>query len=155
MHITVRLTRPEDIAAIDGLGTCTYPENYYEGHASFASKIHGNPETCWVATADEIVVGYAIAFPYILGEPYPIDQTYAPVPKPDCLYLHDLCVSALWRRLGVAKKLADKVLTSSWNTTALVAVMGSQPFWAKLGFVTEKELDYYGLPAAYMVRQRA
>jgi ribosomal protein S18 acetylase RimI-like enzyme len=154
MDINIRPTRAEDLPFIDGLGTCNYPENYFEGQASFASKITGNPETCWVATADGYVIGYVIAFPYVLGEAYPIDHVYTPVAAPDCLYLHDLCVSPLWRKLGVARRLAQTILDGQWNTVALVAVMNSQGFWETLGFGVERWLDYYGLPAAYMVRKR-
>lgn len=154
MNLRIRPAEPQDLPVIDGLGTRSYPGNYFEGHASFASKITGNPETCWVATANDYVVGYAISFPWILGEPYPIDKIYAPAEKPDCLYIHDVCVAPRFRKMDLGHKLVAQVLAGSWDQAALVAVMGSQPFWEKQGFVQEHALDYYGLPASYMTWKR-
>lgn len=154
MDLHIRPAEARDLPAIDGLGTRSYPGNYYEGHASFAAKIIGNPETCWVATAHSYVVGYAISFPYVLGAPYPIDKIYAPIENPNCLYLHDVCVAATFRKLGIARRLVERVRGGDWPRAALVAVMGSQLFWEKLGFHEEGELDYYGLPASYMTWQR-
>lgn len=154
MRIDVRPVCVADIPAIDGMGTCSYPENYFESRASFESKIVKNLETCWVATVDDYLAGYVVSFPYVFGAPYPINHMYTAIENPNCLYLHDLCVSPLWRKLGVGHSLAQKVLTTRWDAVALTSVMGSQSFWTKLGFVVAHELDYYGLPASYMVWKR-
>lgn len=154
MELHIRFICPHDIPDIDKLGTCTYPGNYDESTESFQSKIVHNPHTCWVATVDGYVAGYVIAFPYVLGDSYPINQIYSPIENPNCLYIHDLCVSPVFRGLGLAKSLIERVLSLDNKTIALVAGMQSHSFWHKLGFKPEHEVDYYGMPATYMVLRR-
>jgi hypothetical protein len=60
----------------------------------------------------------------------------------------------MFRGLGLATSLVNRVLALECKTIALVAVMRSRSFWLKFGFQPEHEIDYYGAPASYMVLRR-
>ena len=94
----IRHAKPEDFDFIDHIGTSSYPDNYYEGSESFRSKILGYPEGCFVCEINKEIVGYIISFPYILWEPYPINENYKKVEDSDCHYIHDLCVEKTSRK---------------------------------------------------------
>jgi ribosomal protein S18 acetylase RimI-like enzyme len=150
MNICIRPTKISDYPAVNAIGTASYPDNYYEGDASFESKMRGYSEGCFVADVDG-VVGYAISFPYLIGRPYPIDEIFELEPEPNCYYIHDLCVLDEFRGKGIANKLAERVLEIQWVVIALVAVMYSSGFWRLFGFKGFASLDYYGLKAEYML----
>ena len=152
--ITVRHIRPEDLDHIDAIGTASYPANYYEDPASFWSKIAGYPAGVWVAELTGELAGYVIGFPYLRGQIHPINALYTAIERPNCFYIHDLCVAKEYRGQGVANAMAQKALEHAWPITALVAVNDSRRFWAKYGFTDIHALDYYGLPAMYMLRER-
>lgn len=150
MHVTIRPTKTEDYAAVNALGTASYPENYYEGDESFESKLRGYPDGCFVADLDGIV-GYMISFPYLVGQPYPIDSMYRPVQGPDCYYIHDVCVMEEFRGNGIAHQLVAQALAKPWTVFGLVAVMRSSKFWRKFGFRSFASFNYYGRKAEYMI----
>lgn len=70
----IRKVEAKDYSKACDIGTLCYPEKYYEGEKSFVSKMSLNPDSCFVAEVDGMVVGYAISFPYIDGKPFPIDR---------------------------------------------------------------------------------
>jgi len=143
----------EYIQSVEDLATSSYPSNYYEGQESFKSKITGYPNGCFLARKDSEVVGYIISFPYMLNKAHPLNKTYIETINPTCLYIHDLCVSQTHRREGLTKRLVEKILKNPLSPKALVSVLNSEPFWKKLGFVSQRCFDYYGGVAHYMVQK--
>ena len=152
MTILYEQISSDRIQAVEDLGTATYPANYYEGLASFNSKILGYPQGCFLARIDEAVVGYIISFPYVLNKVYPINEHYIRVDNPTCLYIHDLCVSLTYRHQNIATSLVKRVLSSKITPQALVSVLNSESFWKRFGFITQRSFDYYGGSGSYMVR---
>jgi predicted N-acetyltransferase YhbS len=152
MHIVIRPAAVKDITAIDKLGTCSYPANFEESAESFTAKITAGESR--VAEIDSYVIGYLIAFPYTLGEACVLNTDYVPVKNPDCLYIHDLCISERFRRLGIGTLLAKDILKSKWENYSLVAVLGAAKFWAELGFVAVRDLNYHGAVGVYMELKR-
>lgn len=142
------------VEAVSLLGTSCYPSNYYEDDASFESKILGYPQGCFMAMEGGVLLGYVISFPYILGEVHPLNFTYSPTQNPDCLYIHDLCVSPFNRGGGVGSALATRVLSIPIWPKALVSVLGSSPFWEELGFETLRNLNYHGGLGHYMIKRQ-
>ena len=143
----------EYIQLVEDLGTEIYPSNYYEGRESFKSKIIGYPKGCFLARIYKEVLGYIISFPYVLNEVYPINEHYTETLEPNCLYIHDLCVSKNHRGEGIAKALVEKVFENQLSPKALVSVLNSERFWNKFGFVSQNTFDYYGGSGHYMIRQ--
>ena len=80
----------------------------------------------------------------------------------DTYYLHDLALLPLARRMGAAqfmiKALSKHAVAQSFATMSLVAVNGSEGFWARQGFVTTDipeltgKLLSYEPGARYMVK---
>jgi len=151
MYVSIRPVKPADYPAVNMLGTRSYEESYYESEESFASKMAGYPDGCFVADLDGIV-GYVISFPYKLGQACPLNQLFELVPKPDCYYIHDLCVLEDFRGKGVATQLAERVLARKWEVTALVAVNGTGSFWRRFGFQAFAVVNYHGNKAEYMLK---
>lgn len=149
MDVCIRPTKISDYPAVNAIGTASYPENYAEDELSFNSKMQGYPDGCYVADLDG-VVGYVISFPYVLGRIYPINTAFELTMEPDCYYIHDLCVLDEFRGKGIAKKLAESVL--SWPVIGLVAVMKSRGFWQQFGFQSFASIKYCGKKAEYMLR---
>jgi ribosomal protein S18 acetylase RimI-like enzyme len=149
----IEVITAEYIQSVEDLGTAIYPSNYYEGQESFKSKIIGYPRGCYLARKDKQVVGYIISFPYVLNEVYPINEHYAETLEPNCLYIHDLCVSKDHRGEGIAKALVAKTIDNELSPKALVSVMKSERFWHKFGFISQRSFDYYGGIGHYMIRQ--
>ena len=150
MNVSIRPTKTSDYSAINAIGTASYPENYRADELSFNSKMQGYPDGSFVADLDGIV-GYVISFPYVIGKPCPINSVFELELKPDCYYIHDLCVLDEFRGKGIANKLAERILEIKWEVVALVAVMGSNKFWRKFGFRAFASLEYYGRKAEYML----
>jgi len=151
--VTIRPTRSTDYAEVNALGNAHHLAEHYESDESFESKMRGYPDGCFVAELDGIV-GYLISFPYTLGKLCPLNELYSPVQKPDCYYIHDVCVLPDFRGMGVAKQLAAKALEGDWAVVGLVAVAGAGGFWRKLGFREFAVIEYYGRRAEYMLRLR-
>jgi len=154
MHIHVRRACQADAAAISALGSEHYPKAYEEAVESIYEKLKSAKASCWVATADGYVVGYGLAFPYLLNECCPLTSAaYEEIREPNCTYIHDLCVSARFRGLKLARQLVEKIIeANALPHLALTAVLGSQAFWAQFGFQTARLLEYHGTPAHYMTR---
>jgi ribosomal protein S18 acetylase RimI-like enzyme len=146
----IRSAKTKDYADMAEIGTKSYSHEYYEGEESFFSKIEGCPSGCFVADVDG-VVGYAISFPYLVGKSFPIDSFFTLVDDPNCWYIHDVCVMKDFRRMGIAKKLASKLMEIGWNVMCLTAVQGSEAFWEQFGFRSFFELEYCGKKASYMI----
>lgn len=152
MSVIVEPIIADKLQSVEDLGTLTYPDNYYEGQASFKSKILGYPKGCFLARKQDEVVGYIISFPYLLNELYPINEPYVTVTSPSCLYIHDLCVSKDHRGEKIATALFHEVLKQGLSPIALVSVLDSERFWNKFGFISQRSFDYYGGNGLYMVR---
>lgn len=152
MNVVIRPAETKDIIAIDKLGSCSYPNIYHESLTSFTTKITAGESL--VADVGGYIAGYLIAVPYTLETACPLNTNYTPVENPDCLYIHDLCVSELFRGLGLGTQLAKDILSRDWPAYALVSVLGSTKFWASLGFTHVRELNYHGLPGVYMELKR-
>jgi ribosomal protein S18 acetylase RimI-like enzyme len=151
--VIIRPTLPTDYAEVNALGNAHHLATYNESDESFNSKMAGYPEGCFVAELDGIV-GYLISFPYTLGRVCLLNEMYGPVQHPDCYYIHDVCVLPDFRGMGIARKLAERVLDGEWNVVGLVAVAGSGGFWRRLGFRGFAAIEYAGRKAEYMLRIR-
>jgi ribosomal protein S18 acetylase RimI-like enzyme len=149
MKFITRNIKPADYDEVCDLGAKNYPQDYYEGKESFTSKIEGCYEGCLAADLDGII-GYIISFPYKVGKAFPIDSFYEPVENPNCWYIHDVCVSKDFRKMGVAKELTNCVIRGK-DVVCLTAVMNSEGFWSSLGFRSFFNFEYCGLDAKYMI----
>lgn len=151
--------RAGDLPGVERISATVHP-NYPEREEVPAERLRLFPAGCLIATLGDVIAGYAVAHPGLIGAPPPLDILLGALPThPDCLYVHDVALlpDARGLRLGEAATavLVDVARRHNLTRLALTAVNNSTEFWARQGFTvapTVKSLGSYGDDAAYMVR---
>jgi GNAT superfamily N-acetyltransferase len=129
------------VPEIQTLEAICYPleSGLRESTEAFAAKITASPDTCFMFQGPSGVHAYLISVPCSLHALPALDAPSYDVPAQcDALYLHDLCVHPGQR----GKKLGERMTEAAFRraaelglkTVLLIAVQGSGPYWAKLGF---------------------
>ncbi len=104
--------------------------------------------------------GYVFALPWRGPAVVGIAQVLDALPAdPDVMYIHDLVVAPACRGRHVASTLLDEILRLAeslhLDRFALVAVQGSEPFWARAGFAPTATFEYVpGVQATRMELRR-
>ncbi|MBU1619798.1 MAG: GNAT family N-acetyltransferase [Gammaproteobacteria bacterium] len=143
-----------------------YSEELVESAAVMSERIAAFSQTCWGYFMDAQMAGYLLAYPSVLGSITPLAAAFPLYQNANCLYLHDMAISADFRGQSLAPELLKHATAEAekmrLQALALVAVQGAEGYWAKQGFVkvmdiTKKQqaiLDTY-LPeiACYMTKQ--
>lgn len=163
---TPRLMREHDLPAVISLQSQCYRPEFHEPEAAFASKLRAAPESCWVQEGPEGLQAYMVCLPMEGGT---LPALHAPdwhrPPNPDWLYLHDLAIHPAMRAQGLAGLMVGRAnelaLQQKMAFVGLIAVQGSQPFWARHGFdsgakaswVPPEKLASFGEGATFMLRR--
>lgn len=153
---------PDDLATVVAIAAAVHP-GYPEDEEVFAERLALFPEGCRLALIGEEAVGYAIAHPWMHGDPPTLNTLLRRLPeRPDCLYLHDVALLAHGRGAGLGWMLLQELRTIARSRAlprlALVAVKRSAAYWTMLGFHAEDDprlaakLASYGGDARYMTR---
>lgn len=154
--------QPQDLAEIIRIQAECYTEIVPESAESLTDKQRLGTETCWVACTGEQLLGYVLALPWDSNQLPPLDARLSERPPVcDCVYLHDLAITPMARALGVGTHLINHVLSSAkqlgWSRVCLIAIQGSQPYWARYGFNAcasspdmANKLASYGESATFM-----
>jgi GNAT superfamily N-acetyltransferase len=143
-----------------------YSEELVESAAVMSERIAACSQTCWGSFIGGQMAGYLLAYPSVLGSITPLAAAFPLYQNANCLYLHDMAISADFRGQSLAPELLKHATAEAekmgLQALALVAVQGAEGYWAKQGFVkvmdiTTKQqaiLDTY-LPeiACYMVKK--
>ncbi|MET4275107.1 ribosomal protein S18 acetylase RimI-like enzyme [Bradyrhizobium sp. F1.2.2] len=157
-----RLARASDLPAISKIAARIHPD-LPESPEVFAEKMRLYPDGCRVLVADDGIVGYGLAHPWMQHRIPPLDGFLEQLPgDADCLYLHDAAVLPDFRG-GVARDYVAVIealaRASGIATLALVSVYATQPLWQGLGFrpvnadpELRAKLASYGNSATYMRR---
>ncbi|MXR67938.1 GNAT family N-acetyltransferase [Shewanella sp. JBTF-M18] len=154
----VREIQTQDWPAILTIQDECYPNIEPESLAALQSKAQLSPETCYVITQADAVIGYCLAHPWQRDLPPSLEQVLDTVPKQETLYLHDIAFSAKARGLGAGAAVFSRLIEQARNwglgSISLVAVGGAHTYWQLLGFksrIIDKSLDSYPEDACYMV----
>lgn len=151
-----------DLAAIGAIAARIHPD-LPERPEVFAEKMRLYPDGCRVLVADDDIVGYGLAHPWMQHRIPPLDTFLRELPdRADCLYLHDVAVLPDFRG-GVTRaylaRLAELAGASGIATLALVSIYTTRPLWERLGFravasgaALRAKLASYGEGATYMLR---
>ncbi|MGW1188061.1 GNAT family N-acetyltransferase [Streptomyces sp. NPDC002559] len=130
-----------------------------EGRAALRSRAHASPATCFVLDHAGRVAGYLLALPYQKFEYPDLDRREGIVFHSRNLHLHDLVVAPEFRGGGLAKNLLRHFTATAgskgYEEVSLVAVRGSDTFWAAHGYRAHREVrppTSYGPGAVYMSR---
>jgi len=117
----------------------SYTEVLPEDINVLKSKWISSPNTCAVYfNNDNKILAYLLAHPWASEVPPKLHEK-APITNSINLYLHALALAPEARGQGIAKNLVtnliDKAKSQGFAKIFLVAVQGSDMFWAKFGFI--------------------
>jgi len=159
----IRALSAHDLPALLVVQRACYGVGYEESEAVFARRL-ASPAHCSLALLEGGVLrAYLAAYRSVRDKVTPLHGDFELADAPDTLYLHDLAVSPD----GAGRGFAGALLEALWREASsglawagLVAVQGSQGFWARQGFavraledrVQRERLLGYGAEAVYMVR---
>ena len=155
--ITVRPMFAEDVDSVAQIESYGHAPCLVEGAHVLRSHLELYPAGCWVAElipegdgrrdaehaprTDLMVHGYLIACPWRTADaPMPLHATTnGSMPADaDTIYVHDLCVLRRSTRLGIGSALLKKATEAArhlgLHTSTLVAVGGSEHWWASKGY---------------------
>lgn len=164
ISINIRTMTPADLPAVLEIQALCYTEIVPESGESLLAKLSASPSTCFVATSGGDTVGYLIALPWRCAEPPALDARTCRLPaEPDCLYLHDLAVTASARKSGAGRALVALFLRRlrdlDLGRASLVAIQRSGAYWERHGFRAaplsaplKARLSTYGENVQYMER---
>jgi ribosomal protein S18 acetylase RimI-like enzyme len=124
----------------------------YESIDIFVERQRLCPQGCFVLGD---CVGYVISHPYTKDSP-PLNTLVHKIPdESTCWYIHDLVISAQYRRQGYASTIVERIACIAkkhYNYLTLTSVNGSELFWKKHGFEIESmSSPTYG-SSCYMVK---
>ena len=107
--------------------------------------------------------GYAIPHPIRRQQPPKLDTMLGQISEEaDQYYIHDLAVLPGFRGHGYAQACIKNlfIVSKYYETTCLISVYGTEPFWKCFGFAPvqigedlKKALVEYGEDAAYLERK--
>jgi predicted N-acetyltransferase YhbS len=137
--VSIRPMRDDDMARMLRIQDECYSEIVPESAAALRAKFHASTASCFVACIAGEVVAYLIAVPVEYPFIAALHGTEVGVPgRPDCLYLHDLAVSEAGRGTRAGQALVRAALgfagRAGWRRACLVAIQGSDSYWARFGF---------------------
>lgn len=156
--VRVRRVTEDDWPRIAALEAGVYASaSLSEGVEALRSRGRSSPGTCFVLESGDRVAGYVLALPYPRFR-YP-DLTRPEERAYDSrnLHLHDLVIAEDLRGRGLGGRLLRHLTAaagrSSYERISLVAVGGTESFWAGHGYRPEPGVELhgsYGDGAAYM-----
>lgn len=152
-----------DLGAVEAIAEVVH-ENFYEAPAVLAEKRSLYPNGAHILEIGERPVGYVLSHPWKRDAIPALNTLLGAIPPDaDTFYIHDLALLPVARRIGAAQfivgALAKHAQARGFATMSLVAVNGSEGFWARQGFVARNlpeltgKLLSYEAGARYMVRE--
>jgi len=151
-----------DLDAVTSIAELVHAD-YYEAPEVLGEKQALYPNGAHLLELGERPVGYVLSHPFRSEVVPALNAPLGALPADaDTYYLHDLALLPVARRMGagqfIAEVLARHAVARGLATMSLVAVNGSEGFWARQGFVTADvpelagRLLGYDASARYMVR---
>ena len=166
----LRAMLPADLDAVMALQQAAYGPHFLEPAPVLARRLAVAPDTAWLIEGREsleasaVLQAYLVAYRSVRGALTPLHGVFEPATRPDTLYLHDLAVHPEAAGTGLGPRLVRHALAQArvegLGFAGLVAVQGSQAFWARQGFAparplpgAEPLLAGYGPEAVYQTRR--
>ncbi|WP_329459094.1 GNAT family N-acetyltransferase [Streptomyces sp. NBC_01497] len=158
--VRVRHLSDDDWDAVVALEFHTYdPAGLSEGRAALESRVRASPSTCFVLHLEGRLAGYALALPYPESAYPELAGTDETAFESSNLHLHDLVIAEHLRGRGLGRHLLRHLSATAaahgFERMSLVAVGGSDTFWAGNGFTAHQGIvpsGSYGADAVYMSR---
>ena len=153
MNIIIEPATKDNLQAIDSVQRAAFIQELWEPTSLFQNIINHGPDFCFIAMAEDRsqCAGYVLSYPTDRTRTDFEDGPTALQSAPNCLYLHDLCVSPDFRGMRIAKQLLQKLeeQTKAHKLPAIIglSVQDSAAFWEKCGFIAGASCRYHGEPA--------
>jgi GNAT superfamily N-acetyltransferase len=152
-----------DMAAVEQIAGSVHP-NFFESAEVLSERQQLYFHGAYLLEVNERPAGYVLSHPWRLGELPPLNTLLGKLPADaDTYYIHDLALLPVARRIGAAsfitEALAKHARAHGFPTMSLVAVNGSQSFWARHEFLIadaphlSEKLKSYEDDAVLMVRR--
>ena len=141
-----------------------YGAGYMESAELYAQRLNSPAQCSLVVVQGGEVLAYLAAYRSGLGKVTPLHGGFASEATADTLYLHDMAVAPDRAGEGLASALLQAMLQQAQadglHYSALVSVMGSQPYWQRKGYAPlmpwfaqhREALRSYGDDAQYMAQ---
>lgn len=141
-----------------------YGADFMESAALYAERLASPVQCSLVVVQGREVLAYLAAYRSVLGKVTPLHGGFAGESPADTLYLHDMAVAPARAGEGLASALLQAMLQQAQaeglRYSALVSVMGSQPYWQRKGYAPlmpvsmqhQAALQSYGDDAQYMAQ---
>ncbi|MFC7477422.1 GNAT family N-acetyltransferase [Dankookia sp. GCM10030260] len=149
-----------DLPAVQALADRLHP-HHPESPVVLAERLALAPAGCRVLAAGRPLLGYAVSHPWSGTSPPPLDALLGALPaRPRAWHVHDIALDPAARGAGHAGAVLRALLAASPLAAAtLVAIPGTGPYWARLGFqdvpvADPAALASYGEGARFMARPR-
>ncbi|KIZ47991.1 GCN5 family acetyltransferase [Rhodopseudomonas palustris] len=151
-----------DLAAVQAIADRVH-RDYPEDQSVFAERLALCPGGCHVLESADQRYGYVVSHPWRYADPPKLNQLIAPLPtQPSTYYIHDIAFLPQAQGRQAASRIVRELLMlatqAGLQNASLIAINGSQPFWAHLGFrvaaqdALRDKLASYGADARFMVR---
>jgi ribosomal protein S18 acetylase RimI-like enzyme len=158
--VRVRRVSDGDWDGIVALEASAYRDSELsEKRSALESRARSSPDTCFVLDREQRTAGYVLALPYPMFQYPDLALEEETVFSSRNLHLHDLVVAERLRGRGLAKLLLRHLTVTAgskaYERISLIAVGGSETFWAANGFHALDEVVLpmsYGKNAVYMSR---
>lgn len=133
----IRPMASPDAPAVDRLAAEAYGAGFEDPQA-FAAKVAAGIGL--VAVVGDEIAGYGVALPWRGALPALQARPAGPVDAPEYLHVHDICIAAGHRGVGIGPALmtAFEAVAGRLGLTTMscIAVHGAEVVWARLGWVT-------------------
>jgi len=127
-----------DMAAVLRVQAVCYPPHLHESGEVLLDKLERNPQSCWVVERNRMVIAYLFAHPWMGEMPPAFDAPLVICKGSPYFYLHDMAIHPDCRGEGLGRILwqwvQEAACSQACEEIRLIAVMGAQLFWARLGF---------------------
>src|SRR5690606_35391597 len=163
--MNIRAMKESDLPQVIEVQRQTFTQDLREDYDVFLDRFQRFGEHFLVLEDDALVVGYALAFPWALGDS-PVNNQKFPLvlATANCFYIHDMAILPSHQGLGLGQvmleRIEQKARALGFDRLSLVSVEQSGDYWDEAGFTAlalskEKQariLKSYGENARLMER---
>jgi ribosomal protein S18 acetylase RimI-like enzyme len=157
--IEIRALNAADVPKLLVIQLEAYPPALQENAGTFEDKLSLRPPGAFGAFLGAALCGYVISHPWTRDRVVPLGLARTVLPeKADCVYIHDLAISAAFRGMGIARLLVSRVFDFGnrldLDAYTLMAVQSSESFWSRFGFRVVERIEYVpGVIGSEMIRE--
>lgn len=137
--MNLRVMKQEDIPHVIEVQRQTFTEDLREDYEVFLNRYECFGDNFLILEDGTKIVGYALAFPWVLGDAPKNNQSFPLVlPPPNCFYLHDIAILSSHQGKGYAQVMLERIeqraRSLGFDRLSLISVSQSGNYWDQAGF---------------------